>query len=401
MSVNDDCIFEILSYLKSDDLHSVANVCSRLRVLAKEVFSTKQEAKKLIINYEALKKESNMRSHLHIFGEQIESICLITNDHYSEMTRRVPKSNDLYYVNMLRQYCIGTLKSLELNWFDFTHYENDAIDQLHSLFSGLPKLILKNCVFPIRMIAMCEKLKELVLFRTDTTNDDGVRLQLENLKTVKIEIRPIRTAPHFQNLSHISQLKSIEHLELDWLMQIPDSNEWKSFFQTLHKFKNLKTLRIYQRLIHENWAQFRNWIHLSDLVWAGPVYFSVKDLLNIIRFCENLEQLIVIFEITVRVIDNDHIDAIMYREMLDMILQRQNKKPLSVIIIGKEKSLSKFHVEIPMDPMLRITCMEQETVASVLNFNLAGSYPVGCHLYNNIKICDEGIKKLRDKGLIP
>lgn len=197
-----------------------------------KVFSNKQDEKKLTIDYENKNVWRKMRSHLQLFGGHIESIRLITSHNdYWENVRRKPKRHDLYYLQLLLQYGVGTLKSMELNWFDFKHYENDAIDKLRSLFSGLSRLVLKNCVNPDRLIRMCGKSTELVLFRTETFNhdlqlcNDYSRLQLDELKTVKIEL-PKKMG--FENLSFITQCENIEYLELICLREIPNNdNEWE------------------------------------------------------------------------------------------------------------------------------------------------------------------------------
>lgn len=62
---------------------------------------------------------------------------------------------------------------------------------VRSLFFGLSTLILKYCVNPVRSISVRERSTGLAMFRTDPTNDDANRLQLDDLKIVKVELRRI------------------------------------------------------------------------------------------------------------------------------------------------------------------------------------------------------------------
>lgn len=80
MTMNYDCIREIITYLHGDDLHNAANVCSDLREVAQVVFAASKQGEKplkLIYNDDRWKKQ---RGHLRIFGSHVKSLHFVSDD---------------------------------------------------------------------------------------------------------------------------------------------------------------------------------------------------------------------------------------------------------------------------------------------------------------------------------
>lgn len=294
-------------------------------------------------------------------------------------------------VHLMLRYSCKTVKALDLYWFDFNDTQN--LEELRPLFSDLQTLSLTNCLISIKLLAMCQQITELTLIRTDVTNTDAQNLQLDHLKTLKIEKKKHHDAD-FPIFEFINQCDSLEYFEMDSLRyQLP-----KSFYDAVPKFKNITTLKVYS--IFNGTADYSFDIinelpKLSELVWGYPARFTLSDLMCMIQKGSNLQQLVVIcyHAITAVSADELHINEESYRNMLETVSRRPNKKPLNIIIFGTELQIKKFRITFPMQPRLKITSLGSKSVAAILNIKLDGGL-------REIKMSDEVIEILRNRQLL-
>lgn len=285
MTMNDDCILEILSYLDGANLCNMANVCARLRILAQMVFSAKKEGEKELTLVHDKDEWKNLRSQLRTFGL------------HNKLIRFVSKERN---------------------------------HRCHCRDTGL----------------------ECITYLSLTT-------------------------------------PNLEHLEVDMLSHVLTD----TFFQTMTKFPNLKTLKVYSVYNCSLAFSFGIIKKLTELIWGYPAIFSVSDLLTLITTGTRLERLIVICHSGIYAVDDQYINADIYRKMLDVISNRAHKKPLHVIIMGCESFMRRFHVAFPTHDSLKITCVKKKTVASCLNVEVM---TLNC----DIKINAEAIAKLQAASII-
>lgn len=409
-SINNDCMLEILNHLECIDLGSIADV-SELKKAAQMVFASKWKGM-VTLKHDDKQKA---RDFLHNLGPQIKSICLVPSDEH-----KPNQMHDKSVFHLISQYCCGTLRDLAIRCWSYLH-ETKEISP--SLFSGLQKLTLEDCVISIEMLTICEKLTELALLRVEEIDGDAqnLHLKLNKLKTLKIELHPkIRCRNrhcnmnathldylgyemhhdvrvyHLHDLDFINEADSLEDLEVDAVPQ----DFITPIIKSILKFKNIKTLKIYCEYIEDHLDMLDilgKLEHLTEFVWGYPKKFNANHLLYVIKNARNLEKLIVNLS-NRHLVHNWHaahqLDAKSYGQMLDIVSQRSNGKPLDVIIVGHryESKLKQFEVAAPMNTLLTITCLKSENIGPILNIDVNSSH-------SRIKMSNEQIKVLRDRGM--
>lgn len=157
----------------------------------------------------------------------------------------------------------------------------------------------------------------------------------------------------------LRETKNLEYLEID----MPIHFLTKPFFSDLSKFQNLRTLKLYSNYDSRAIPSFEvlNQLEkLSELVWSFPDKFTVKKLLCLLRNVSNLEKLIVIclrtFGATVST-DHNFIDDESYREMLNIVSKRAQRKHLHVTIVGTGSLVERI-LPSRVNELLDIKCLE-------------------------------------------
>lgn len=412
LTINDDCILEILNDLDCIDLGSVADL-SRLKYMAEKVFLSKWKGA-VTLNHDAKQEAYDFLRNL---GSQIKSIRLMPlNEHKSK------RMHDESIVNLLGEYCSASLSCLEIHRLDFSFFRTEEIRP--TLFSGLQRFILVDCVIPIGMLSMCNDLTELSLIRVEELRNCAPHenLKLNKLRTLKIEMHPkircrhrhcnmnathleylgyevrreVRT-PRLHGLEFIDEAPKLECIEIDVLPQ----DLIAPILESVPKFKNLKTLKIYCEYMEEQRGKLdiiEKLENLTEFVWGYPKIFNANHLLHAIKNGKNLQQLTVIFSnrpsVHERVVRS--IDAVFYQQMLDVVLKRSNGKPLNVVIVGHryESQLKQFDATFPLHESLKITCLRTEIIGSILKVNVKSTY-------GRIKMSDAQVKLLRDHEILP
>lgn len=410
LTINDDCILEILNNLDCIDLGSVADL-SRLKYTAEKVFLSKWKGA-VTLSHDAKQEAYDFLRNL---GSQIKSIRLMPNDEHKSKLM-----HDESIVNLLGEYCSASLGSLEIHRLDFSRTKEIR----PMLFSGLQRFILVDCAIPIGMLSMCSDLAELSLIRVEELRNCAPHenLKLNKLKTLKIEMHPkircrhrhcnmnathldylgyeIRRevrAPRLHGLEFIDEAQTLEYLEIDVLPQ----DLIASILESVPKFKNLKILKIYCEYMEEQQGKLdiiEKLENLTEFVWGYPKIFNAKHLLHAIENGKNLQQLTVIFSNRPSVHERivRPIDAVFYQQMLDVVLKRSNGKPLNVVIVGHryESQLKQFDATFPLHESLKITCLRTEVIGPILNVNVKSTY-------GRIKMSEAQVKLLRDREILP
>lgn len=379
LTINTDCVLEIFKNLECIDLGSVADV-PRLKEAAEMVFVSKWK-RNVTFNHNAIQKAQDFLFH---FGSHIQSIRLVSFD-----------SCEFALVRGIS----------------------------YSLFFDLQKLVLENCAVSLGMLTTCKELVELSLIRVEEFGDDiqYQHLKLNKLKSLKIEMHPgIRcphrhcnmNATHLEFLGHkmhreertarvhglqfIAEAQNLECLEIDVLPQdliVPT-------IESIPKFQNIKTLKIYCEYLtqHPDTLNIVGKLeHLTEFVWGYPKKFDAHNLRYVIKNAPNLQQMVVSFSrrpiVCERVLR--HMNVQLYEEMLNIVSQRSNEKPLSLIVVGHryETQLKQFDATFPMHAKLKITCLRSRDIEPILNINIKSTN-------SRIKMTNKQINLLRDCGML-
>lgn len=173
MSLNDDCLIEILSKLRIIDLCEISETCIRLRTLAGYVFSIRYKG----VISAALKTTTyhETRRILAIFG------TLITELTIEELGIIEP----CQLFDLLIQHCGNTLEGLHLKRFKLT---NALALKWQTLFTNLKTIEIEECsvhhsMRSIDIFSNCKRLESLAIFRAIMLQERGYEITFPSLKS--------------------------------------------------------------------------------------------------------------------------------------------------------------------------------------------------------------------------
>lgn len=161
MTMNDDCILEILKHLNGDDLCNVANVCVHLRLLAQMVYASKKDGEKELTLVHDNNKWKALRKHLRTFGAYHKSLRLVSTERNHRCHCRDTGLECITYLTLNAE----NLEHLEIDML--SHVLTDTffheIPNFHNL-KTLKVYSIYNCglVFGIEIIKKLPQLSELV-----------------------------------------------------------------------------------------------------------------------------------------------------------------------------------------------------------------------------------------------
>lgn len=379
LSLNDDCFLEIFKQLELKDLCAISNVCLRLRGLAQTDFSSKYKDKVFTL------RESDdeiVADCLRNFGSQIQSLQL----------KRL-KFRPSYVLHLVSKYCDSLIR-LELYWYVFYLHRDSTTMWWIPLFTRLKTLILEHCRISGTLFSIFD-VPELILRDVMITKRNAGERQFTRLKTLKIFGGQWDSSPTLY-LKLIKQPKTLEYVEIEIPLQYGDYEcAPPDMYKEISKYKNLKTLRIYERNridVEKAIGMVERLGYLSELILGRPNYFTLDDLWNLIVNGNNLEQLIVIFDGSTKVVNRvNRYDENQFPEMANIVSQRTNGKPLNVIIVGYEHQMYPFLNTLPPEAPLKINYLLSKTITLILT----GWYGRN----TDIKMSNEQIEILRDNGM--
>lgn len=202
--------------------------------------------------------------------------------------------------------------------------------------------------------------------------------------------------PYLQGIEFIDEAENLEYVEIVALPQ----DLFTPINETISKFKNIKTLKIYCEYVENHRTSLENILkleHLSELVWGYPKKFNARNLHCMVKAAKNLQRLIVSFSTRLSIFERAlrPMSAESYGQILETVSSRSNGKRLDVIVVGHryKTQLKQFEVAGPMHESLKITCLNSKIIGPVLNIDMTSSS-------GRIKMTDEQIGVLRDHGMI-
>lgn len=373
ISLNDDCILEILKSSTLDDLCRMANVCTRLKALAQRDFASKYKGKVVKLAGSDVTIAQSLRN----FGSLIHSICLIPKGYFY-------KPINPFILHLLLKYC-GSLTSSEMRRYDFLPKDrSNFTEQLVPLFSQLHEIKLRNCVIPGNLFEICN-VPELSLKDVTIIGCPSGGSHFGRLKKFKLSSSKCSEADISSTLSFISQPNNVEHIEIEApYLQYPLP------FDEMVKFENMKTLSAFSRdfSIGKAIIMIDTLNHLSQLILGWLDIFTVTNLLNIVRSGRNLQQLTLLLLDWDGANDVSQDDANKFKKMLKIVSNRPGGKSLNVVIVGNADQIKPFVIALPEKARLKINCLQWKTIESVLKVSI-----------RSITISNEQLQGLRDNGI--
>lgn len=217
----DDCLYEIFSlkYVSASDLCSVAQTCTRLKVIANDIFKKRHE--KCIIS-STPKNVVKARKIIFNFGPLI-----------SQLSIRASGLCDEALMAAVIRYCPGTLESFELQNYGIPVNQTAG---LRLLFNKLTKLKINN----IYIKGTKDKLDSVTdTWRLLRTIVPGMRNFLGNCKSL-IELS-VYNCEKIRGLVFDNTFPKLEYFEYDFLDNYLGRCKLKNF---VWRHKNLKTFKL-------------------------------------------------------------------------------------------------------------------------------------------------------------
>lgn len=450
-----DCLEAIMRQLELKDLCSMAGVCLHFKALASEVFKSKWKNLHLIVN-----NVRDMQELFLCFAPEIKSICIKPSDglrrsqhnsilnvlvqHCSGTLTHLEMHNFSFETNsqIIREsypLLCGLQKlilrkcTVSVKWFV-------PCRQLVEL-----ELIDTHVTYNGAQYQSCEELKTLRIYGSKTWVGYGLHLFLDQnhqLKTLEVlpllsssnrsyssygeifycvptSIENLSTVPAERTrLNHLVSLKTLrleaahhnqyaamlinglnnatlERLELDLnYFRIDTQNA-----EAIGRLRKINTLKLHCSSgcsSTDLLEMVKNLNDLSDLVLSTHTnQLSAPNVLTLIERNPNLQLLCLSFadngDSGHKLQMNDQI----YREMHDVVWRRRNGKSLRMVIVGRRNQITKVDVAFRMQTSLSITCFSTESLVSLLQLK------PGYYQQKHIKMTDEILDKLRDRGLCP
>lgn len=357
--LNDDCILAILKHLELADLCSVASTCLRMRELAQMDFTSKYKNGALTLE----ECDKSVANYLRNFGSQLNSLQL--------SRPRDPPSHTMldgtYILHLLAEHC-SSLTDLSFYNYAFKHRSDLNTKQLIPFFSRLKKLDLSRCEISGEILSILD-VNEMRLDNVSAIEDNAEVRSFNRLKRLHIDCCLGHT-PRY--LDWVNYSKSVEYIQLN----ITQSKKAESaeIYRIISKFENTRTLEVYDH----NWTDIKPVIemvkrlsHLSELTLVYRHTFTVANLSSLIRNANNLEKLIVTFdENTDKNLEYPN-NVKQFEKMVHAVSQRTNRKPLDVLIVGYEKRIKPFIVELPPQTSLKIKCFDWSKTESIESLEIS------------------------------
>lgn len=316
LRLNDDCLFEVFSWLPMLDLCAVRTTCSRLKSLTESYFS--RTYKSLHTDSNSIKsdfgsvKRDEMHQILSAFGNHVETLT---------MDARNVAGDENDWLRFVNSFCAHhPLKHLKLLRF---HFNEDVISEYSHPFQNVEKLTIDKCTNAgmeiAKVIQKCTELQHLALIRNDsideicltkaypklrgfsTKSDNNFNqtaigiLFVENKQLTSIEI-----ADCYDSISDDALLDIIpEHLtELEKLTFRPNSisNHSNDKMLDLVKLEKLRELDIGLQT-QKNCVSIVDALATKNRLTALGLAFvpSTKDMFEAIGRLTNLEKLKLVF----------------------------------------------------------------------------------------------------------
>lgn len=327
--LNDDCLLEICQHLELSDLCTFADVCRRFQFIAKNHFGSVKSATLQQVKMIVWVKLSNRTkcSLLRNFGPSINSLKI-----------RGTKKNDLLWIEMITEYCSGTLNALTLDGFRF----DEEIVKNIARFVSLKKLRIR-CCYGRGLNGLIQTFPELEEFADDSLNllwrKNGEFL----MKNPQLK-RICDTVYDRSRMALIAKyLPAIENLTIGLFTG-------RKFITQISSLKKLKDLKILDNAGSSGTSTIieeicRNLDELTNLHFhSSGAQWHKNDLLGIVKAAGKLQTLC-----CDEFMRKFCIDTKLFERLKTIVEARKEKIRLNMVLVG-------YHVTMKVPQNLQDAC---------------------------------------------
>lgn len=136
LEIIDECLLKIFENLSVPELGVIASTCSRLKTIARDVFSRHHKLNCLEIGIHSTEHRQQAAAILRHFGDLLTKLKVT----YSHSSR--DKASNTFLFNMMTMYCTKTLDRMELR--HCYYLQSDDIVDAKALFRNVKELILED-----------------------------------------------------------------------------------------------------------------------------------------------------------------------------------------------------------------------------------------------------------------
>lgn len=331
------------------DLCSVADVCPHLNDLARAVFRSKWTHFELTVS-----SADEVEKCLSHFGAELVSLCLIPTKLFD------PSAYERMLIAIVEN-CRDSLTSLEAHRFMFD-YNEKLIDATEPLFSKLQKLTLKDSVLYIGWLGVFSELTELILiYSTISGGKSYTKRESSMLLTLKIQDQEYMVESYYGKWQKTKYTSiTVDHKAMKDAFKMMNRSKGQrdpvahvevisnifdySADATILKFKNLKSLKVLLPVAYncvDLIQALRDHTELYHLTYRSTACNLTADyLLKLIENGKSLQQIHIAFEENLGL----KIDEESYRNMLDVVEQRETGTPLQMIFICKKEDFNAIDI---------------------------------------------------------
>lgn len=295
LSLNDDCLLEIFSYLKMTELCAVKDCCRRFSELAISVVQNGFRNKKYD---EYLSLPSKPRPSDEDFAEK--ALMDAKFGKFITCVEIFGRHKDAWKIGPILKNCTS-LKSLRLRNVSLGMV---PVTKLKKMFKNIETLELLRCRVSLRKLAgilnAIKSLKHLLIYGRMSVSSDllSAIAEHENIESVRLRITGLHDANAAHHIAYAKQLQPLRNLKSLELLYIPaghsfvaamhelaaiDSLEeltlsWfipdEEIFNTLDMFANLKLFTIH------------TYKDIKDVVLTAATQFVATKRLNHVRMLD-------------------------------------------------------------------------------------------------------------------
>lgn len=390
-SLNDHCLQQIFKRITIVDLSSVAEVCTRFKQNAEQIFSLCHEKRFRCVSLTLVKHQVfanfvHLIKSVYLNGSQT-SRCLDYFNKYSLIQSLHLRSADIH-VDKLKPL-ISKIKSLEIASCVFFGEQADLFSfcgelqflkvKLSKFEQFLPCKIPKlekfeydDYFYSENLVSFIEANSQLSSIKITTVNKSRTPtnfidhlLQFGNLKSLNV-----LKLPCFQ-FSVTPLIRSLRNnnISLEQLEFIDCRMDYESF-QDIFQMKTIKILTItgIETLSHDQFVGLARELPALEVIrmetqFKGDAKITIDSIDNFIQHSKNL------YLLTIGVINNMTIDQVSYNHLLDL-MKKQQRKTLFITIIYKNS----MKILVPKQTLLKNKEKIRIVKINYNNYNYAELY---------------------------
>lgn len=295
LEMNDDCLLEILEYLTTTELATVASTCTRLRALARRIFKCNHQV--AVFNH--LTKPPNMQQFVSIlrhFNDLVNSIVVKLEQDAPETPDQIVETNQMYtnLFNAIIKYCSAT----RIDDLILSHVKNliyDDISDAESLLRKVKKLALMHCddIFG-QYVNNSTELEILIVnhIRCHSTSNAILRNQFPRLKFLLLFDYEDKSTEAGHTTITITEMNTFlsNHKELEEL-NLHLNQDCDYSLSLIADMKLLKSLRLFNTSSEDAFGVLASLSTLETLLLSSADVFLPQMVVKFLNECASADTL--------------------------------------------------------------------------------------------------------------